>query len=113
MMAAISHLLVVEDDPSLQKFVLRALSQEGYRVDAVRSAEEAVASLEKMPPDLIISDVVLKGKDGVWLCREVHGHPETAHIPVILMSGHRIEEVDQIGGLDAGADDYLLKPVSS
>ena len=106
------NILVVEDDARLQKFYVRTLEGEGYPVAAMQSAEEAFAYLQKMRPDLILSDVVLKGMDGTTFCRELRSRPETAHIPFILISGRRIEEDDQIDGLDAGADDYLIKPVS-
>jgi DNA-binding response OmpR family regulator len=65
-----------------------------------------------MHADMVLSDVVMKGKDGMALCRELRSRPETSHLPFILISGRRMEEEDQVQGLDAGADDYLLKPVS-
>jgi two-component system, OmpR family, alkaline phosphatase synthesis response regulator PhoP len=74
--------------------------------------QEAFNYLDEHKVDLVLSDVVLAEDDGVSLCRKLHERPETAHIPVVLISGRRIEEGDQVEGLHAGADDYLLKPVS-
>jgi two-component system phosphate regulon response regulator PhoB len=105
-------ILIVEDDNRLRKFFTKTLEGEEYRVVAVQSAEEAFACVRDSHADLLLSDVVLKGKDGVMLCRELRSRPETSHLPVILISGRRIEEEDQVEGLGSGADDYLLKPVS-
>jgi len=105
-------ILIVEDDDGLRKFFARTLEGENYHVVAVQTTEEAFAFLRETHADLVLSDVVLEGKNGMALCRELRSRPETARLPVVLISGHRIEEDDQIQGLDAGADDYLLKPVS-
>jgi DNA-binding response OmpR family regulator len=105
-------ILIVEDDHGLRKFFTKSLEGESYGVVAVQTAEEALVSLRETRVDLVLSDVVLKGKSGMALCRELRSRPETSHLPVVLMSGHRIEEDHQIQGLEAGADDYLLKPVS-
>jgi len=106
-------ILVVEDDSRLQKFFVKTLEGENYRVVTAQSAEEAFVCVRETHANLVLSDVVLKGsKDGMALCRELRGRPETSHVPVILMSGHRMEEEDLVEGLGAGADDYLLKPVS-
>ncbi len=107
-------ILVVEDDNRLRKFFTKALEGENYRVIAMQTAEEAFASMRDIHADLVLSDVVLKGgMDGTTLCRELRSRPETSHLPIVLMSGRRMEEEDQVQGLGAGADDYLLKPVSS
>ncbi len=105
-------ILVVEDEERLRKFFVKTLEAEGYQALAAGTAEDALSRLQEARADLVLSDVVLKGQDGLALCRELRGRPETAHIPVVLVSGHRIEDDDQVEGLSAGADDYLLKPVS-
>jgi two-component system alkaline phosphatase synthesis response regulator PhoP len=106
------RILIVEDDNSLRKLFAKALEVEHYRVVAVQTAEEALACLSQTQADLVLSDVVLQGKNGMTLCRELRSRKETARLPIVLISGRRIEEDDQVQGLDAGADDYLLKPVS-
>ena len=107
-------ILIVEDDDRLRKFFVKTLEADRYRALTAQTAEEAFACLRQTHADLILSDVALvgQGMDGMALCRELRNRPETAHVPVVLISGHRIEEEDQVQGLDSGADDYLLKPVS-
>ena len=105
-------ILIVEDDNRLRKFFTKTLEGEKYRVISAPTAEEAMACLRETRADLVLSDVVLKGKDGMTLCRELRDRPESAHLPIVLMSGRRMEEDDQVQGLGSGADDYLLKPVS-
>jgi DNA-binding response OmpR family regulator len=109
-----SCVLIVEDDELLGELFAKILVEASYRVVAVANAEEAFASLQKTSVDLLLADVALVDDDqaGVALCRELRSRPETSRLPIVLMSGHSMEEVDQVEGLDAGADDYLLKPVS-
>jgi DNA-binding response OmpR family regulator len=104
--------LIVEDDDRLRKWLARTLEDENCRVVAVETAEEAIACLDKTPADLVLSDVGLRGKSGIVLCRELRSRPDTSHVPVVLLSGDRMGEEDQLQGLGAGADAYLLKPVS-
>jgi len=105
-------ILIVEDDHRLRKFFIKALEGEKFKVMATETAEEAFRCLRETRVDLVLSDVVLQGKDGTALCRQLRSRTETSHLPVVLMSGTRMDEEDQVNGLDAGADDYLLKPVS-
>lgn len=105
-------ILIVEDDNRLRKFFTKTLEGEKYRVITTSSAEEAFTCVRETRADIVLSDVVMKGMDGMTLCRELRSRPETAHLPVILISGSRIEDDDQVEGLGAGADDYLFKPVS-
>jgi DNA-binding response OmpR family regulator len=107
-------ILLVEDDESFAKYVCVLLGKERYRVVVAGNAKDAFFAATDSPPDLILLDVVLKGgDDGITLCRRLKGDPRTARIPVLMMSGTKLAEDDQLTGLDQGADDYLLKPVSS
>jgi DNA-binding response OmpR family regulator len=106
-------ILLVEDDASFAKCATTILQHERYRVIVADQPEEAFLMATNEVPDLILLDVVLKGTNGISLCRRIKAEPRTARIPVILMSGQRLEEDDQLEGLCQGADDYLLKPVSS
>ena len=106
-------ILIVEDDSRLLKFFTKSLQSEGYQVFPTSSAEEAFSQLQKERVDLVLSDVALKGRPGTDLCREIRSRPETAYMPIILISGTRVDDDDQVDGFDAGADDYLLKPVSA
>lgn len=106
-------IMVIEDDQILQKLFVKTLQDDGYRTLAAESTEAALNLLHSKQADLVLSDVVFQGSDGITFCRELRTHATSAEIPCILVSGRRIEENDQIEGLVAGADDYLLKPVSS
>lgn len=103
--------LVVEDDALARKAMGKQLEAEGYAVLAVPGAEEALLELRQTVPAVVVSDVKLKGLDGIQLCRQVRADPRCARVPVILLSGARVDPEDQIAGLEHGADDYLLKPV--
>jgi DNA-binding response OmpR family regulator len=106
-------ILLVEDDASFAKCVATILRHERYHVIVADQPEEAFFTAIDRAPDLILLDVVLKETNGISLCRRIKADPRTARIPVILMSGQRLEVDDQLEGLCQGADDYLLKPVSS
>lgn len=103
--------LVVEDDALARKALGKQLEAEGYSVLAVAGAEEALVELRQTVPAVVVSDVKLKGLDGIQLCRQIRSDGRLAGVPVVLLSGSRIEPEDQIAGLEHGADDYLLKPV--
>jgi two-component system response regulator ResD len=104
-------ILYVEDDAALRKATTKHLEAAGFSVLAVEGAEEALVELRKTRPAIVVSDVTLHGLDGIQLCNQIRSDPKLAGLPVILLSGKRIETEDQIEGLERGADDYLLKPV--
>lgn len=98
--------LLVDDDASLREIVGMALEDEGYGVRTAESAEEAVKLLERDDPDLLILDVMLPGRDGFELCREIR----TKSLVPILMLTAKTDTVDVVVGLESGADDYVTKP---
>ncbi|HEY3170279.1 MAG TPA: response regulator transcription factor [Thermoanaerobaculia bacterium] len=102
--------LVVEDEEKIAHFLRKGLSEKGYAVEAVSDADSALERLESLPYDLLILDLLLPGsRDGLELCREIR----TRGIPTkILMLTARDTVENKIEGLDAGADDYLVKPFS-
>jgi DNA-binding response OmpR family regulator len=107
-------ILLVEDDEWFSGHVTALLGKEGYQVIVAGNAEDAFFAATHSPPDLILLDVVLTGgDDGFALCRRLKEDQRTAHLPVIMVSGMRLKEDDQLEGLGYGADDYLLKSVSS
>jgi two-component system, OmpR family, response regulator MprA len=106
-LAETAHLLVVEDDPSISSMLRRGLSFEGYSVFLVTSGIEALERLRTDIPDLIILDVMLPGMDGIEVCRRIRSGG--IDIPVLMLTA-RDEVTDRVAGLDAGADDYLVKP---
>ena len=98
--------LVVDDDSRLREIVGMALEDEGYGVRTTDSAEEAVEVLERDEPDLLILDVMLPGKDGFELCREIRTR---SPVPILMLTA-KTDTVDVVVGLESGADDYVTKP---
>jgi two-component system KDP operon response regulator KdpE len=100
-------ILVVEDEPSMRKFVADALANRGHAVTAVATGEEAVDILGRMPqPDLVILDLGLPGIDGLAVLEQLR---RVSITPVLVLSA-RGSQPDKVRALDAGADDYLAKP---
>jgi two-component system OmpR family response regulator/two-component system alkaline phosphatase synthesis response regulator PhoP len=102
------RIIAVDDEESLLKVVTYALEQEGYEVHSATGAEGAQIMIDEIDPDLLILDVMLPGKSGLELAREIR---ETSNVPIIMLSA-RGDEVDRILGLEFGADDYVTKPFS-
>jgi DNA-binding response OmpR family regulator len=98
--------LLVDDDSRLREIVAMALEDEGYGVRTADSAEEAVEALERDDPDLLILDVMLPGKDGFELCREIRTR---SPVPILMLTA-KTDTVDVVVGLESGADDYVTKP---
>ena len=103
--------LVVEDEPPLQKLLAYNLEAAGFETAQAYDGEEAVTLIEERTPDLVILDWMLPRLSGVELCRRLRRRPETAHLPVIVLTA-RGEEHDRLRGLETGADDYITKPFS-
>jgi two-component system, OmpR family, response regulator len=101
--------LVVEDDPGLRVLIARALQQNGFAVCQAGSGAEMWSLYEKRPADLILLDIMLPGKTGIDLCREIRTR---SGVPIIFISA-RGDETDRVIGLELGADDYISKPVST
>jgi DNA-binding response OmpR family regulator len=102
-----ARLLVVEDDAAIAGPLVRALQREGHEVARTATGEEALARLASESVDLVVLDVGLPGIDGIEVCRRLHQRPAR---PVVLMLTARTSELDEVLGLDAGADDYVTKP---
>lgn len=103
------RLLVVEDDTRLATLLQRGLRGEGHAVDAAGNVEDGRWLAAENPYDLLIIDVVLPDGDGFTLCRRVR---EAGNWTPVLMLTARDAVIDRVAGLDAGADDYLVKPYS-
>ena len=103
--------LVVEDEEDIRELVSYNLLKEGYQVAGVASGEDALASVESKPPDLILLDLMLPGLDGLSVCRKLKANPQTGTTPVIMLTA-KGEEADIVAGLNMGADDYITKPFS-
>ncbi len=104
-----AHILVVEDEIKLARFIELELGSEGYRVSVAHDGMTGLSLARESPPDLAILDWMLPGLTGVELCRRLRS--TGIDIPVILLTA-RDEVGDRVTGLDAGADDYVVKPFS-
>ena len=109
--AARSRILVVEDNADMRDYV-RKLLEKHWDVDLAEDGPAALSRVRALRPDLILSDVMMPGMDGFGLLRELRADPETRFTPVILLSARAGEESTS-EGLEAGADDYLIKPFSA
>jgi len=106
-----SRILVVDDEPDILELVRFNLTQESFEVDTASTGSEALTKIESFSPDLVVLDLMLPDLSGTEVCRKIRGQPQTAHLPVIMLTA-RSEEVDRVVGFEIGADDYLTKPFS-
>lgn len=101
---------VVEDDVDVREYLRHELSEK-YNVITFANGNEALENIIADAPEIVISDVMMPGLDGLSLCRKIKQNPNINHIPVILLSA-KVENEDRMTGLQAGADSYMSKPVS-
>jgi putative two-component system response regulator len=106
----IPRILVVDDNEDNAALTAQLLQSRGYQVRVVHNAEDAEREIHAHPPDLIMLDVIMPGKSGYDLCRELKAERATRLIPVVMMTGLTDRE-DKIRGIEAGADDFLNKPI--
>ena len=104
------RLLVVEDDPQVRAMLTRALRYEGFEVAAASDGAEAMAALRSSRPDLLLLDLLLPDADGVELCGRLRDEGDI--VPILMLTA-RDTVSDRVAGLEAGADDYLVKPFST
>lgn len=100
--------LVVEDEPGLADVLADYLTASGYAVSVANEGSGVVDLVRESPPDLVVLDLMLPGKDGLSICREVRAF---SAVPIIMITA-RVEEIDRLLGLELGADDYICKPFS-
>lgn len=104
-------ILIVEDDKDIVKMLDYNLKKEGFRAISCYDGEEALDSVVREHPDLIILDLMLPGIDGLEVCKTLKKETKTAHIPIIMLTA-KSQESDKVVGLELGADDYVTKPFS-
>ena len=100
-------ILLVEDDTSLAQWVSEYLVEQGFEVVLCQRGDEAVQAVKKHNPDLVLLDLMLPGKDGMSVCRDLR---VSFHQPIIMMTA-KGDEIDEVLGLEVGASDYVIKPV--
>ena len=106
MQNATRKILLVDDEPSIQKMLVHALEREGFQVQAVGDGEAALESFGSFEPHLIILDIMLPKLDGTEVCRRIRSQSD---VPIIMLTA-RDDEIDRVVGLELGADDYVTKP---
>ena len=102
------RVMIVEDEPKLAMLLVDYLQAAGYRTHVVSRGDDVIPQVKATPPDLLILDLMLPGKDGLSVCRELR---QFSDLPVIMLTA-RSEEIDRLLGLEIGADDYICKPFS-
>jgi two-component system alkaline phosphatase synthesis response regulator PhoP len=103
--------MVIEDEREIRDLVRYNLERSGFRVTAVADGEEGLRRLFASRPDLLVLDLMLPGRNGLEILREVRAEPATRDLPVIVLTA-RSAEMDKLLGFEHGADDYLTKPFS-
>ena len=106
-----ASILVVEDEPAIQELVSFTCSSNGFKVRRAESVGAAQQAIREELPDLVILDWMLPDRSGIELLRALRGEERTRALPVIMLTA-KIAESDRVSGLDAGADDYVVKPFS-
>src|SRR5437870_6428815 len=104
-------ILIVEDEPDIRKLVHYNLTQERFKVLEAEDGEKALKIVRQEKPDLVILDLMLPSLSGLEVCRILRERPETARLPVLMLTA-KAGEADRVVGLEMGADDYLTKPFS-
>ncbi|MGI9569847.1 MAG: response regulator [Desulfobulbia bacterium] len=102
------HIFVVEDEVKISELLRDYLVQEGFTVTCLERGDEVVSKVKKEQPALILLDIMMPGKDGTEVCREIR---RFSNVPILMLTA-KVEEIDRIIGLELGADDYICKPFS-
>ncbi len=106
-----NRILIVEDEADILELAEYNLTKEGYDVVSARSGEEALKKIHSVKPDLVLLDLMLPGMDGFEVTRQMKRNPQTADIPIVMLTA-KSEESDIVAGLELGAEDYITKPFS-
>jgi len=105
---AVRRILIVEDEPKLAAVVSDYLKAASFETRIVGDGREAVDAVKAYHPDLVLLDLMLPGRDGLEICRELRSFSD---LPIVMMTA-KVEEIDRLLGLELGADDYICKPFS-
>lgn len=102
------HILIVEDEPKIAKLLADYLQSDGFVVSALHEGTDAVDTVKATELDFVILDLMLPGKDGLSICRELR---QFSTVPIMMLTA-KVDEIDRLIGLEIGADDYVCKPFS-
>jgi DNA-binding response OmpR family regulator len=105
------HILIVEDDRDIAELVRHYVVLASHTAEVLHSGSEVLERIEERRPDVLVLDLMLPGLSGIEICRLIRARPETASLPIIMVTA-RAEESDRVAGLELGADDYVAKPFS-
>ena len=106
-----AKMLLVEDDAALAELLIWHFKREDFDVQQTADGEEALLLAKEATPDIVLLDWMVEGLSGIEVCRRLRRMPETANVPIIMLTA-RGEEEDRVRGLETGADDYVTKPFS-
>jgi len=106
-----ARILVVDDDPEIVNLFVYALQRAGYQVEGVLDGRAALERARQAPPDLILLDVMMPGMDGYEVARQLRAEAATSSTPIVMLTARALI-ADQVEGLQAGANSYLVKPVT-
>ncbi|MEM5496164.1 response regulator [Paraglaciecola mesophila] len=107
-MSSQQQILIVEDEPKIAQILVDFLTIEGFATQVIHSGDEAEDAIRTKTPDCVILDLMLPGKDGLSICKDVR---KFSQVPIIMLTA-RVDEIDRLMGLGFGADDYVCKPFS-
>ena len=107
-----ASILVVDDEPNIVLSLVFLLKQAGYRVRMVSNGEAALAAIAAEPPDLVLLDVMIPGRDGYAVCQAIRANPAWQGVRVLMLTA-KGSEIQREKGLSLGADDYITKPFST
>ena len=107
----VERILLVDDEPDLQRLVVFNLEEAGFHVEAVARANDAIPAAERLKPHVVILDLMLPDQPGTEVCRRLRSHPDLSDVAVLMLTA-RGDEYDRVLGFEVGADDYVVKPFS-
>ena len=107
-----ASILVADDEPNIVLSLEFLLKQAGFRVRTVSDGEAALAAIAQEPPDLVLLDVMIPGRDGFAVCQEIRGNPAWRNIRIMMLTA-KGGDVQREKGLSLGADEYVTKPFST
>lgn len=110
-MSTDAHVLIVEDDPALAELLRYNLESAGFAAVVEADGDDAISAIQEREPDVLVLDWMIPSLSGIDVCRRVRAMPERRELPIIMLTA-RSEETDKVLGLEAGADDYMVKPFS-